>query len=520
VTDHGCFSCRRLGKQLESLRKQKAALLARNRWLTRQYQKEQALRLAAESRIRELQQTQRPTACNSSLPPSANPIGAKPPVLKKPTGRKRGAQIGHGGKSRKLLPIHKVNEFVTHRPEVCGHCQAPLDPKTPGEVVGRHQVAELPQQPVLITEHQSLACRCGRCGKLCRGKIPPEVSASCTGPRLSALIGLLSARLKGSRRDIAWMLEQMLGCPIALGSVCAREKELSEALAGPYQQLLQEAATSKVKYVDETGWKLAGKSRWLWVCASQDQVVFRIDKERTRSGLKGLLDQKIRGYFCTDRAGIYDLLKLMMRQLCWAHLRRDFVAAIERGGAGEAAAAKMLEVCRLMFKLWHRFKSGKLKRGQLREQIQPLKVRMHEALEEGAASGQKKTAGLCRGLLKREEALWRFVEVKGLEPTNNLAERMLRPAVIWRKKSFGSDSLDGCRYVERILSVSETLKLRDQNVLAYLAGAIAAHRRGQATEAIAPPLATRASKPHRKSPLDSASGRATGVEQEPLRKVA
>jgi transposase len=384
------------------------------------------------------------------------------------------------------LPKEQVDDFVSHRPAVCKHCQAIMDQQAPGEVVGRHQIAELPPRAVVITEHQSLACRCGRCGQVTRGIIPAALQASAIGPRLGAAIGLLGASLKGSRRDIALMLEEVLGCPIALGSVLAREQELAEALADSYEQLVEAAGQAKVKYVDETGWKLAGKSRWLFVAADEDQVIFRIEKARTRGGFKALLGGKIKGTFCTDRAGIYDMLCSKRRGLCWAHLKRDFTAAEERGGAGEASAIKMSAVCREMFELWHRFTDGELSRAALGKAIGPLKKRMHQTLEEGAACGQKKTAGLCRALLKREAALWRFALTPGLEPTNNLAERMLRPAVIWRKKSFGSSSLAGCRYVERMLSVIQTLRLRGHPTLAYLADAITAHRNGQATTAVPP----------------------------------
>jgi transposase len=309
------------------------------------------------------------------------------------------------------------------------------------------------------------------------------------GPRLSAAIGLLGASMKGSKRAIATMMREVLGCPIALGSVSAREAELSAALAGPYQTLVACAAQSRVKYVDETGWKLRGKRRWLFVSADREQVVFRVDPARTRGGFKALLGGgRPRGVFCTDRAGIYDMLKLTDRQLCWAHLKRDLVAATERGGAGEAAATRMLSVCHQMFELWHRFKRKQVGRSGLAAGIEPLRRRLRDALADGAACGQRKTAGLCRALLTREAALWRFARTPGLEPTNNLAERMLRPAVIWRKKSFGSSSRTGCRYVERMLSVTETLRLRGHAPLAYLAGAVAAYRRGEATPAIGPRL--------------------------------
>lgn len=469
-------------------------MLARNRHLIGQLQQERALRARFEERVKELEQAARspPTASNSSLPPSANPIGARPPVVKKPTGRRPGGQVGHVGRSRTLLPEDQVDRVVEHRPAACGHCRAAIDPgSAPCEVTGRHQVAELPPRAVVISEHRSLACRCGRCGHVTRGAIPQDVAASCTGPRLSAAVALLGASLKGSKRAAAEMVAQVLGGPMAVGSVCAREKELSLALRTPYEQLVAAAATSKVKYVDETGWKLRGKSRWLFVSADADQTVFRVEKARTRPGLRALFGggegQKLRGVFCTDRAGIYDVLKLNQRQLCWAHLKRDFVAAIERGGAGEPMAAEALAVCREMFELWHRFKEKEVSRRGLQEGIAPLRARMRAALEAGAACGQKKTAGLCRALLKREPALWKFATTPGLEPTNNLAERMLRPAVIWRKKSFGSSSEGGCRYVERVLSVTATLRQRGHPTLAYLADAIAAHRKGQQ----APPIPQR-----------------------------
>jgi transposase len=468
--------------------------------LVRELQKEGALRARAEQRVVELERElhraeargHRATASNSSLPPSANPIGAKPPVVKRPTGRRPGGQVGHKGTSRTLLPVEQVDRIVAHRPVVCAGCRRAIAPDAAGAVVGRHQVAELPPRAVEVTEHRALACRCGRCGRVSRGLIPDHVRASVTGPRLSAAIGLLGASMKGSRRAIATILREVLGCPIALGSVSAREKELCRALAGPHRALVAAAARAKVKYVDETGWKLRGKNRWLFVSADREQVVFHVDKARTRPAFAALYGNDVgrggrpRGVFCTDRAGIYDVLSIKSRQLCWAHLGRDFVAAVERGGAGAAAATEMLGVYHDLFEHWHRFTGEEIGRSELRAAVEPLRARMHEALTAGAACGQKKTAGLCRALLKREAGLWRFAATPGLGPTNNLAERMLRPAVIWRKKSFGSASLTGCQYVERMLSVTETLRLRGHPTLAYLADAVAAHRRGEPTPAIAP----------------------------------
>jgi transposase len=399
-----------------------------------------------------------------------------------------------------MVPAGRVDHVVEHAPAVCEHCQAAMaGPRGDADegvvVVGRHQVTELPPVAVEVTEHRALACRCVACGQVSRGVIPGEVRQSVLGPRLTGAIGMLSASMKGSKRDVRGILQEVLGCELSLGSVSGRERELSDAPHGPYERLVKEVAGAGVKYVDETGWKLKGKGRWLFVAAdgAGERVVFRVERNRTREGLKVLLGGDVKtGVFCTDRAGIYDLLPAgRRRQLCWAHLKRDFAAVVERGGEGERVGWELVGVTRAVFESWHRFKEGRCTRRRLGEAITPLRRRMREALEDGAACGQPKTAGLCRALLRREPALWRFVRVEHLEPTNNLAERMLRPAVIWRKKSFGNHSQAGCRYVERMLSVSQTLCLRGRGVLGYLAEAVASHRAGREP----PELPTRESAP-------------------------
>jgi transposase len=448
-------------------------------------QREQAHRVAAERRVKELEERLSINATNSSLPPSANPRNAPKPVAKKPTGRKRGAQMGHKGHGRKLLESQAVDQRIDYRPGLCTHCQSSLEHQ-PAQLVGRHQIAELPPHAVKITEHRSFACRCGVCGTINRALIPDAVRASSTGPRLGAAIGLLGAFMHGSRRAIGVLVGQVLDCPIALGSVSAREAELSAALEGPYAQLAGQVSRAKVKYVDETGWYQKGLERWLFAAISRRAALFSIENTRTRSSLKNLLRGKPRGVLCTDRAGIYDLLKLSRRGLCWAHLKRDFVRCQERGGVSEVIGEAGLEVCKQVFGLWRAFGQKKLRRRQLRKRIQPLRKTMHRLLKRGAALGIAKTSGFCRSLLRREEALWNWAKVPGLEPTNNLAERMLRPAVIWRKKSFGSDSRGGSTFVERMLSVIQTLKLRKANLLDYLTQAIIAYRAGSSFPTLLP----------------------------------
>lgn len=484
-----------------------------------QLRKTQALLARSQDRVRELEQSHRPTSSNSSVPPSANPIGAPRPTVKKPTGRKPGAQIGHVGRGRRLLPVEKMDAVIEHRPTVCRQCHALLDQTAGSQVVGRHQVAELPEVAVTLSEHQSLCCRCDRCGAVTRGLIPPEIAASSTGPRLTAAIGILGAWVKGSRRAVAEVVAKTLGCPIALGSIGARERELSDALEHPYLDLAASVSLAPVKYVDETSWKLHGQDRWLFVAANLHQAVFRIEKSRTHPSLLRLLNGKARGTICSDRCGIYDLWPLHRRGVCWAHLKRDFVAVVERGGAGEAIGQQALEITAGVFDRWHQFKARQVTRTQLCRGIEPLRSQMHQALEAGAGCGQKKIAGLCRRLLKCEQALWRFADTPGLEPTNNLAERMLRPAVIWRKKSFGCHSQAGCDYVQRMLSVIQTLRLRNANVLDYLAAAVQAHRQGLSPPPMPGSSKNPSGKTHDKPRRAKETDPATSLDQD-LRKIA
>jgi len=466
-----------LEQRVANLRRRNQALIGRARSFQALLHRQQALHLAAEDRVKQLEERVGTNASNSHIPPSANPPGSPRPTVKKPTGRKRGAQSGHRGHCRKLIPSDQADQRIEHRPQVCQHCQSNLQGQ-PGTLIGRHQVAELPVRAVRIIEHQSWACRCEKCGTINRGQIPDAVRVSVTGERLGAAIGLLSARVHGSRRAVAEAVAELLGSPIALGSVSAREHELTRALAGPYNQLVGEVADSDVKNTDETTWLLKGQQMWLFTAATDKAVIFRVEKARTRPSLKALLGGKLDGVFCTDRAGIYDVLPAARRGLCWAHLKRDFVRCAERGGASAPIGNAALEISRSVFALWHDLREGRITRQQLPEQVAPLQARMHEVLQAGIATGVKKTKGLCQHLLKREQSMWLFASVPGLEPTNNLAERMLRPAVIWRKKSFGSDSKRGCRFASRMLSVVQTLKMRGHNALDYLAAALKAHRQG------------------------------------------
>jgi transposase len=320
------------------------------------------------------------------------------------------------------------------------------------------------------------------------------VRTSCAGPRLAAALCFLSGRLHGSRRGVEEVAEEVLGMPLSLGSVANREAEMAAAaLERPYQRVQRHVRAAQVKYVDETGWRRAG--RWLWTAAAtrRTAAVFRIGPDRTFRGLQDLLGGKdVFGVVCSDRHGLYNRLKPGRRAVCWAHLTRDFRRWLERGGPTRRLGEEGLRIAKRVFHLWHRFRVGKVTRPALRQLLWPLRRKLKALLRWGATrdnSAGRRGAGVeashfCRNLLAIEPALWTFARRAGVEPTNNHAERMLRPGVMWRKTSFGSHSAGGCRYAERMLTAIQTLRLQGRGVVDYLAQALDAHRRGVPTPSL------------------------------------
>src|SRR5579875_3082077 len=282
---------------------------------------QQIARLQAE--VHELRCQLNRNSSNSSSPPSADPPGAPKPVGKAKSGRKPGGQPGHPGSHRRRLPPERVQKIVPHVPTTCTRCQAPL-PEAPAPVDPEptwHQVAELPPLTAIITEHQGHARTCPCCGHLNRGEIPAEVRAHVIGPRWAAVMSYLTGRHHLSRRAVE--------VPIALGTVIALEADTTAALAGAYQEVQAEVRGAAVKNTDETGWSEAGQKRWLWMAATATAALYAIHLRRGFAGLKALLGEMISGVVCSDRWSAYSQLPLELRQICWAHLKRDFQKLID-----------------------------------------------------------------------------------------------------------------------------------------------------------------------------------------------
>jgi len=282
-----------------------------------------------------------------------------------------------------------------------------------------------------------------------------------------------------SKRGVAEVVQTVFDVPIALGTICRLEQQMRAALAPAHQEIAQEVREAPVKNADETSWQEKGKRCWLWVAVAATAVYFLLHGRRNTVALQELLGERPQGVVVSDRLATYGLVPLDQRQACWAHLKRDFQAMVDRGGKGKKIGVELLDLCKLLFDMWYKVRDGTRTRRWLHKQVEGwLHNDVRVALERGAVCGCAKTAGVCAEILKIEAALWTFARVDGVEPTNNAAERALRPAVLWRKGSFGCQSEAGCRFVERLLSVTATLRLRGESVLDYLTEALQAHRHG------------------------------------------
>ena len=429
---------------------------------------------------------------NSSKPPSSDSPGFKPPERRKGSGRKRGGQPGHPGSGPELLAIERVDEVVEHHPEACRCCGTLLQGEDPAPV--RHQVIEIPPITPLVIEHRLHRLVCPCCSTSTCAPLPAEVEASRYGPRLSALVGLLGSAFPLSFSKTQALLDQLLGVEISRGAIATIRERISATLEQPMQEALAFARQQPVAYVDETGAPTGnadgrnptGKRGWLWVMVTPVATVFRQGLSRSAAAAIELLGDGFAGTVVSDRFSAYNHLPLEQRQLCWAHLKRDLTAIDERTGASAEFGAQLLQLQQQLFEHWHQWKAGATDWLALRRSCQPIRLAFEQTLQRvvelGCQKGEQspwgKTVRTCQQLLKHKQALWSVLEHPGIEPTNNAAERALRPAVIQRKISHGVQSAKGALCRSRLLTVTTTLRQQGRDVWDFLEQAWIAHHRG------------------------------------------
>jgi transposase len=420
----------------------------------------QALILAQQERIRDLETRLAQTSANSSRPPSTDPPQAPPRRKTPPTGRKRGGQPGHRGTFRALLPVEQVEEVVTAVPEMCRHCGQPFPEiiRSRWARAWRHQVMELLPLAVRVTEYQMVARRCSSCGNRTRADLPVGVPRRSFGARLTAVVALLSGRYRLSRREVRQLLQDLWQVRVSLGAVVRQEQAQGAALAPVVEEAQAAVQQADAVNMDETGWWQEQRRAWLWTVVTDALTVFWIDRSRGGAVVDALLGSAFTGVVVSDRWSAYSHFPAERRALCHPHLRRDSQALADRGGEAEPVGRWGLADIERLFAPWHRFRVGEFDRPELRRRLIPLQARLGLLLRRGQENPDRKAAGLCRELTKWWPALWTFAQVDGVEPTNNGAERALRPAVLWRKGSFGSDSEAGSRFAERLLTIVATCR--------------------------------------------------------------
>jgi transposase len=438
---------------------------------------------------------------NSSQPPSQDPPGYKP-NRQASSGKKRGGQAGHKGYERQLYPLEKCQSVIEHYPIECNGCGTAIRSDSLGRVY-RHQVIELPPVTPIITEHQFYGILCPCCGKENQAPEMLEMLRQGNyGPRTAAYVGLLSSEYRQSYRQIQKVLAAVFGITMSLGTINRLRTEVSEAVRESVKEAIECVQHQPIVGVDETGFNQGNgdgqnasqTSGWLWVAVTPWLTCFQVILSRATTAAQSVLGKTFAGWITSDRCPAYNWVDIECRQLCWAHLKRDFIQMAERTGVSAEIGQSLLEQEKELFNLWHQFKNDQLNRLQLQQSVVPIQAHVLSILQETAqipiAAQEKtplaKTVRSCRNLLKFEVALWLFIREEGVEPTNNAAERAIRPAVIWRKTSFGSDSAAGSLFVSRLLTVIASLHLQKRCVLDFLVESVCAAREGFSPPSLVP----------------------------------
>lgn len=459
----------------------------------------QVLVTLLSERLAHLEERLNQNSQNSSNPPSKDGFGKK--VKPQSIRKKKPSRFQKLDKpKRALYPVEQCQEVHPQIPAQCHQCAEALRGTDPNPY--RHQVIEILPITPKVTEYQLHQLSCEHCGAVTRGTLPSAVCALGYGERLAGIVSLLSSEYRQSHRMVQRLMEALFNIRISRGSVNRLRHEISEAVSAAVERAGQYVQAQAVIHSDETSFKQGNgdglnpnrTQGWLWSLVTPLVSFFEVRLSRSRETAQRLIGIDFGGVVVSDRYSSYTWIELSQRQVCWAHLKRDFTAISERKGVSKEIGEALLFREKRLFRWWHRLRDGTLTREEFRALLEPLRAGLRAELEWAAkiALGAKektplaKTVRTCAQLLKVEPALWTFVEIPGVEPTNNSAERALRPAVIWRRTSFGSQSKAGSQFVSRMLTVVTSLKAQQRDVLDFLAQSCRAARLGLSTPSLLP----------------------------------
>lgn len=435
------------------------------------------------AKIAELESRLNKTPQNSSLPPGSQHPHAKPASQKPKSNKTRGGQPGHPRHERTLIPTADCTSVVTLKPAACRRCGTTLRGVDADPL--RHQVWDLPRIQPLVTEYQQhrLTCRC--CGESTCAPLPPGVPTGQSGPRLVAFTATLMAHFRQSKRRTALFVSTILNIPCSPALTVKHQNIATQALRPAYDELVQALPQQSRLNGDESPTKEGPTKAWLWTFVAQAFTVFALRGSRAATAISELLGETFAGVMSCDRAKMY--WQCGRLQWCWAHLKRDFQALVEHpDGQVQRLGRDLLRPTKELFRQWARCRDGTITRRGFERLMQPIRTEIDGLLLRGLFSGNPRLTGMCRELREHRDWLWTFLDVAGVEPTNNAAERSLRQAVIWRKLSFGTQSAGGSRFVETLLSVIETCRQQQRSVLDHVTDAVTAHFHGQAGPSLLP----------------------------------
>jgi transposase len=296
-------------------------------------------------------------------------------------------------------------------------------------------------------------------------------------------MAMLTGVYQLGRRQAVTALADFFGVKISLGALSRVEDRVSKAVEPAVNEAWKKAQQADVKHTDGTSWRQAGQALQLWTIATTAVTVFKVLTDGTAEALKVLLG-RIKGVLVSDRAAALNFWTMKRRQICWSHLLRKFISFSERDGPAGDFGRVLLEYTGILFDYYRAYKDGQISRKTFRQRMDPVRVQVEAVLTRAAQTKIKRLSGSCENILAHREALWTFVDNPQVEPTNNHAERELRKFVLWRKRSFGTQSERGNRFAERIMTVAHTARKQGKPVLVFLTAACQADRLGQPCPAL------------------------------------
>jgi len=416
------------------------------------------------------------TSKNSSRPSSSQAPHERKrnnAKTKKPKSKlKRGAQKGHKGHSRSLIPIDKVDEIMSCYPVSDCNCGGKILSKTLRQ---RHQIYDFKEGKLCLFEYQIYGGKCNSCKAKYLGRLPDGISLRMLGPTAIAKISLLTTKYNLSKRKSQELLWDFHNLIVSTGTISNAEKLTGNALEKPVVEAHEYTKQSKSVHADETGHFQKHKLAWMWVAVSVMTTIFMIMPSRSRKAAKQLLGEDYSGKLISDRYSAYNWIDLQNRQACWAHLIRDFTRISQRSGKAGQIGELLLCQSYILLNWWHKIRDGTIDRALFIKRAAIIQKNIYKLLQKGEGLEETKISNTCRRLLKAWDSLWLFVRVEGIEPTNNAAERALRQYVIWRKINLSTQSDRGDRFIERMFTVIATCKQQGRSVLDFITQAVQAY---------------------------------------------